>query len=125
MPLLPHFTRSILTRTLMAWGFVRLIVSFGKAAVEDAMELPPTHPLELEPVAALLVAVMVSAAGWVYLRRRNEDLFLVSAAGWVYLRRRNEDLFLLCLGYDRGLVLALLALPVLALEVAVGVAVRL
>ena len=107
MPLLPHFTRSILTRTLMAWGFVRLIVSLGKAAVEDAMELPPTHPLELEPVAALLVVVMVSAAGW------------------VYLRRRNEDLYLMCLGYDRAAVLALLVLPVLALELAVGIAVRL
>ena len=43
----------------------------------------------------------------------------------VYLRRRNEDLFLLCLGYDRGPVLALLVLPLLALEVAVGVALRL
>jgi hypothetical protein len=107
MPLLPHFTWPILVRSLMAWGFVRLIVAFGKAAVEDAMELPPTHPLELEPVAALLVVVMVSATGW------------------VYLRRRNEDLLFLCLGYDRGPVLALLALPVLALEVAMGVAVRL
>ena len=107
MPLLPHFTLSILARSLMAWGFVRLIVALGKAAVENAMELPPTHPLLLEPVAALLVAVMVSAAGW------------------VYLRRRNEDLFLLCLGYDRGPVLALLVLPLLALEAAVGVALRL
>ena len=106
MVLLPHFTRSILVRSLLAWGFVRLVVAFGKAAVEKAMELPATHPLELVPPAALLVVVMVSATGWVYLRRRNEDLFLT------------------CLGYDRARVLAVLVLPVLALEVAVGIAVR-
>ena len=107
MPIVPHLTRSILIRSLLAWGFVRLVVAFGKAAVEQAAGLPPTHPLELVPAAALLVVVMVSATGW------------------VYLRRRNEDLFLLCLGFDRAAVLALLALPVLALEVAVGVALRL
>ena len=104
---LPHFTRSILVRSLMAWGFVRLVVAFGKAAAEDAADLPRTHPLELVPAAALLVVVMITATGW------------------VYLRRRNEDLFLLCLGYDRREVLALLALPVLTLEVIVGIAVRL
>jgi hypothetical protein len=106
MPILPWFTRSIVVRSLLAWGFVRLIVALGKAAVEKQLELAPTHPLELVPVAALLVTVMVSAAGW------------------VYLRRRNEDLYLMCLGYDRAAVLALLALPVLALELVVGIAVR-
>ena len=106
MPILPHFTRSIVIRSLLAWGFVRLIVALGKAAVEKAAELPPTHPLELFPAAALLVIVMISATGW------------------VYLRRRNEDLYLMCLGYDRAAVLALLVLPVLALEVAVGIAMR-
>ena len=106
MPLLPHFTRSIVVRSLLAWGFVRLVVAFGKAAAEQAAELPPTHPLELVPFAALLVVVMISATGWVYLRRRNEDLYLQ------------------CLGYDRAGVLALLALPVLVLELVVGIAVR-
>ena len=107
MPLLPHFTRSVLTRTLLSWAFVRLIVAFGKAVAEPAAELPPTHPLELVPAAALLVVVMVSATGW------------------VYLRRHNEDLFLLCLGYDRRAILALLVLPLLALELVVGIGVRL
>ena len=107
MPILPWFTRSIVVRSLLAWGFVRLIVALGKAAAEQAAELPHTHPLELVPAAALLVIVMISATGW------------------VYLRRRNEDLWLMCLGYDRAGVLALLVLPVLALEVAVGIAVRL
>ena len=106
MPVLPHFTRAIVLRALMAWGFVRLVAALGKAAVEQALELPPTHPLELVPAAALLVIVMISATGW------------------VYVRRRNEDLYLMCLGYDRAAVLALLVLPALALEVAVGIAMR-
>ena len=50
---------------------------------------------------------------------------MVSATGWVYLRRRTEGLFLLCVGYGRAPVLALLALPALALEVALGLAFRL
>ncbi len=106
MPILPWFTRSIVVRSLLAWGFVRLIVAIGKAAAEEAAGLPLSHPLELVPSAALLVIVTISVAGW------------------AYVRRRNEDLYLMCLGYDRAAVLGLLVLPVLALEVLVGLAVR-
>ena len=107
MVLLPHFTRAILGRTLLAWGFVRLIVALGKAAAEKAAELPPTPPLELVPSAAVLVVVTVAAAAW------------------AYLRRYNQDLFLLCLGYDRAAIAAMLVGPLVVLELAVGIAVRL
>jgi hypothetical protein len=107
MVLLPHFTRAILGRTLLAWGFVRFIVALGKAAVEEAAELPRTHPLELVPAAALVVVLVITVAGW------------------AYLRRYNQDLFLLCLGYDRAAIAAMLVGPLVVLELAVGIAVRL
>ena len=107
MVLLPHFTRAILARTLLAWGFVRFIVALGKAAAEDAAELPRTPPLELVPSAALVVVLVITVAGW------------------AYLRRYNQDLFLLCLGYERAAILGILLVPVLLLELAVGIVVRL
>jgi hypothetical protein len=104
---LPHFTRSLLARSLVVWVFVRLAVAAGKPEAEATAGLTPSHPLELTPPAALLV------------------IGLVATAGLAYARRRNEDLFLLCLGYDRYRLAGMLVLPVLLLELAVGLAVRL
>lgn len=107
MILLPHFTRALLVRSLLAWLFVRALITLGSAALRGALQLPaPHHPLLLSPGAALLLAATVGAAGWVYARRNNEDVFLLG------------------LGYGRARLLALLALPPLLLEVALGVLAR-
>ena len=106
MIVLPHFTRSLLARAVLAWLFVRVAVSAGKAAAEAMLELPPSHPLELTlPAAQLVVGIVVLAVS-------------------VDVRRRNEDLFLLCLGYDRARLAGTLLLPALALEVIAAAVVR-
>lgn len=105
--LIPHFTRSILVRSLVTWAFVRVAASAVMRHVEAAAGLPPGNPLRLNLVAALLV------------------IGIVGVVGWVSSRRRNEDLFLLCLGYDRYHLAGMLVLPALLLEIAVGVATRL
>ena len=103
---IPHFTRSILVRSLVTWAFVRVAASAVMRHVEAAAGLPPGNPLRLNPVAALLV------------------IGIVGVVGWVSARRRNEDLFLLCLGYDRARLVGLLVLPVLLLEIAIAIAMR-
>jgi hypothetical protein len=103
----PHFTRSIVVRSLVAWGFLRLLVLAGSgAAAALAGRAPPPDPWLLTVRAALALVVAVTAVGWRWARHRNEDLFLPS------------------LGYGRGRVLALVALPPALLELALGVAMR-
>lgn len=101
--ILPHFTRSTVTRSLLTWAFVRVAVTAGMGAAEAAVGLPPGNPLRLTPVAALLVVAVVGVVGW------------VSA------RRRNEDTFLLCLGYSRARQLATIAAPAALLELLIAV----
>jgi hypothetical protein len=99
---LPHFTRSILLRSLLTWAFVRAAASAGTAAVEAALRLPPGNPLAISPFAALFVVAVVSAAGWVFARRRNEDLFLLTR------------------GYGRVRQMATIAAPAVVLEAAIA-----
>jgi len=101
---LPHFTRSILARSLLVWAFVRAAAVAGTAAAEAALRLPPSNPLALSPYAALLVVAVVCAAGW------------------VFARRRNEDLFLLTLGYGRARQMGMIAAPALVVEAAIALA---
>jgi hypothetical protein len=105
--LLPHFTSSILLRSLLAWAFVRAAVTAGSAALAGALRLPtPANPLRISPLAVLLV------------------LGVVGVLGWVSARRRNEDLFMLCLGYGRPRLLSTFVLPAALAELAIAVAVR-
>ena len=99
---LPHFTASILVRSLVTWGFVRAAAVAGTSAVEAALHIPPSNPLHISPFAALFVVAVVGAAGW------------VSA------RRRNEDTFLLCLGYGRARRMGTIVAPAALLEVAIA-----
>ncbi|MBV9774036.1 MAG: hypothetical protein JO040_08810 [Gemmatimonadetes bacterium] len=103
MILLPHFTRSLLTRSLVTWLFVRAVVTVGSAA----LGVPPDPPFSIPPLAVVLV------------------VGIVAVVGWVYARRRNEDQFLLCLGYGPVRLLGMLALPALLLELGIGIAARL
>lgn len=106
MILLPHFTRALVTRALLLWAFTRAVVSAASAALAGSLQLPQAHPLLLTPGAALaLIAV-------------------VTAAAWVFTRHRNEEVFLRMLGYGRARLLATLAVPLLVLEVVLGIAVR-
>ena len=95
---IPHFTRSILVRSLVTWAFVRVAASAVMRHVEAAAGLPPGDPLRLNLVAALLVIV------------------IVGVVGWVSARRRNEDLFLLCLGCGRARQMATVVAPAALLE---------
>lgn len=107
MILLPHFTRSLVARSLLTWLFLR--VCAGAASMFVAGELggsAPGHPLLLSPRAALLLIAAVVVVG------------LVS------VRRRNEDAFLLCLGYGRSRVIGTIALPVALVEVVLGIVAR-
>lgn len=101
---LPHFTRSILLRSLLTWAFVRAAATAGTSAVEAALHLPPGNPLAISPFAALFVVAVVGAAGW------------------IFARRRNEDLFLLTLGYGRVRQMATIAAPAAVLEAAIALA---
>ena len=102
--LLPHFTRSLLLRSLPAWAFVRVLVMFVAAALPgaDASE----NPLRLVPWAILAVVATTGCVGWLSARQRNEERFLLS------------------LGYGRARLIATGALPALLVELAVAVAVR-
>jgi hypothetical protein len=84
--ILPHFTRSMVMRAVLAWAFVRLATTGATRAAEAALHLPPSDPLRLNPAAALFVVAVVGAAGWVSARRRNEDAFLL-ALGYGPARR--------------------------------------
>lgn len=76
--ILPHFTRSMVTRAVLAWVFVRVAATATMGAAEQTLHLPPSNPLRLNPAAALFVVAVVGAAGWVSARRRNEDAFLLA-----------------------------------------------
>ena len=84
--ILPHFTRSIVTRAVLAWAFVRIAATAATGAAEASLHLPPTNPLHLAPGATLFVIAIVGAAGWVSARQRNEDAFLL-ALGYGPARR--------------------------------------
>ncbi len=101
--LLPHFTRSLLLRSLPAWAFVRVLAMFVAAALPGA---DTENPLRLVPWAMLAV---VATTGCVV---------------WLSARQRNEERFLLSLGYGRARLVATGALPALLVELAVAVAVR-
>jgi len=108
MIFLPHFTSSIVARSLVSWAFVRALVTVGSSALEGALRLaPPDHPLRIAPVAVLAV------------------LAIVAVLGRVSARRRNEDLFLLSLGYGRARLFATMLVPITLAELAIGIAVRL
>ncbi|HEX8243905.1 MAG TPA: hypothetical protein VF541_10425 [Longimicrobium sp.] len=102
MILVPHFTRSLLLRSLLLWAFLRVLTT----AVGAALAPPGANPLRQGPLAVLLTFAVVGVAGWVSARRRNEDLFLVS------------------LGYGRARLLATFVLPAALAELAVQVAAR-
>ena len=105
--LLPHFTRALLFRSVAAWLLVRLCVAgISVVAAALARRPPPEDPFLRTPRTALLGL----AAG--------------VAAGLVFARSRNEDLFLASLGYGRARLVALLAAPPLLLEVAMRIAVN-
>jgi hypothetical protein len=104
VPILPHFTASILVRSLVMWGFVRAVAVAATASVERTMHVAPSNPLHLTPLAALFVVAVVGAAGW------------------IAARRRNEDTFLLCLGYGRARQMGMIVAPAALLEAAIAVA---
>lgn len=97
--ILPHFTRSIVTRSLVAWLFVRTAASAARGIAGAGQ-----NPLHISPAAALFV------------------VGVVAAVGWVGARRANEDAFLLCLGYGPHRQLAMHAAPALLLEAALWIA---
>jgi hypothetical protein len=103
--IIPHFTRSIVTRSLLAWAFVRAAATFATAAAEGALRVEDANPLAISPFAALLVVA------------------IVGAVGWVSARRRNEDAFLLCLGVSRARQLGTIIAPAALLELAMGIVV--
>jgi hypothetical protein len=104
---LPHFTRSLVARSLVIWFFLRVCETVARAYVEAILGGSAAgHPLLISPRAALLLVVVVVVVG------------LVS------MRRRNEDAFHLCLGYGRRRVVATLALPVALMEVVLGIVAR-
>ena len=103
--ILPHFTRSILVRSLMTWAFVRVAATAAMGGAAASLGLRPGNPLRLNPVATLLV------------------IGVVAGVGWVSARRRNQDLFLLSLGYGRARQLAMVVAPAALLEVAIALAV--
>jgi len=102
--IIPHFTRSIVTRSLVAWLFVRAAATVAAGGLPDAAGAAAS-PLRISPSAALYV------------------VGIVAAVGWVGARMANEDTFLLCLGYGRGRQIAMHAAPALLVELAIWVAV--
>lgn len=101
--ILPHFTRSIVTRSLVVWLFVRVAATVVAGALPDGAG-EPASPLRISPFAALYV------------------VGIVAAVGWVGARIGNEDTFLLCLGYGRGRQMAMHAAPALLVELAIWLA---
>ncbi|HEX6748862.1 MAG TPA: hypothetical protein VF092_16305 [Longimicrobium sp.] len=103
MILLPHFTRSLLLRSLLAWAFMRVLAMFVAAALPGAAD---ANPLRLVPWAMLAV---VATTGCVV---------RLSA------RQRNEERFLLSLGYGRARLIATAVFLPLLVEMAIAVAMR-
>jgi hypothetical protein len=103
--ILPHFTRAIVTRSLATWLIVRIaMIVVARGLPEPAGAA--ASPLRISPFAALYVAG------------------IVAAVGWVGARISNEDTFLLCLGYSRRRQLAMHAAPALLVELVIWLAVR-
>lgn len=98
MIILPHFTPSLVVRSLVSWAFVRLLAGMGGSVLAP----PGANPFRLVPWAAVVV---VAAAGVV---------------GWVSARRRNQDIFLLTLGYGPARMLATMMAPAALAEVALS-----
>ncbi|HEU4562878.1 MAG TPA: hypothetical protein VFS20_33920 [Longimicrobium sp.] len=101
--IIPHFTRSIVARSLAAWAFMRALATIAMSAAWAALGLRLDNPLRLNPVAALLV------------------IALVAGLGWVSTRRRNEDTFLLCLGYSRSRQMAMFVGPAVVAELVITI----
>lgn len=107
MIVLPHFTRSLVARSLVIWVFVRISERVARAYMEEKLGgSAPGHLLLISPRGALLLVATVVMVGM------------------VSVRRRNEDVFLLCLGYGRGRVIATLALPATLMETVLGIIAR-
>lgn len=102
--ILPHFTRSILGRSLSVWAAMRAVMTATLSAAAPVRATEPANPLRIPLVAVLLV------------------LGVVCVVGWVSSRRRNEDTFLLCLGYGRARQMALIVVPAAVLELVLWVA---
>lgn len=106
--IVPHFTRALALPPMLLWATLRAWVAVGSIAMTATLgfEALP-HPLFMTPRAALLLVALVATAGWVNARRRHLVLYLGN------------------LGVGRVRVATWLLGPVLLLELAVGVAVRL
>ena len=100
---LPHFTRSILLRSLAAWGFVR-VAAAGQSVLAAALagRSPPPDPFAVTVPAAVLVVALAGAATMLAARLRNEDLFLAT------------------LGYGRTRTIGVAVLLPALLEIAAG-----
>jgi hypothetical protein len=101
--ILPHFTRSTVTRSLVVWLLVRVAATIASVLPDAAGAVP--SPLRISPIASLYV------------------VGIVTAVGWLGARISNEDTFLLCLGHGRRRQMAMHAAPALLAELAIRLAV--
>lgn len=95
----------MLTRSLLIWLLLRAWVAAGSAAAGSPSGVA-SRLLLLTPRAVLLLLV------------------LVGGAAWVWMRRRNEDLFFRCLGYGRLQLFGMLVAPAAVLEVIITIVAR-
>ncbi len=103
--LAPNFARATLRRTAAIWLMMKLVVTGGAMAGQEAgIEHPLRAALQLAPFAALALAGLVCG------------LVLLDAG------RRNELIFLANMGVGRVVIGALAAGPVLFAEVILGAA---
>jgi|GEM_PF-3256927 len=102
--IIPHFTRTLVTRSLVTWLFVRAAATVAASGLPGAGSAEAS-PLRISPFAAIYV------------------VGIVAAVGWVGARISNEDTFLLCLGYGRRRQMAMHTAPALLAEVAIWLAV--
>ena len=111
-----HFTRAIVVREVAIWALARALVAFAGAeaaanlGIDAAASLgraAARHPLDLHPLAAIL---LVGA---------------VALGGYVWMVRNREHRFFALVGYPREALVTLLVAPPLLLELATGIAVRL
>ena len=99
----PKLTRAIVRRTAAIWLMMKLVVTGGAMAVQEAgIEHPLREALQLAPFAALALAALVYG------------LVLLDAG------RRNELIFLANLGVGRIVIAALAAGPALFAEIILG-----
>lgn len=99
----PNFARAIVRRTAVIWLMMKLVVTGGAMAGQEAgIEHPLRAALQLAPFAALALAALVCG------------LVLLDAG------RRNELIFLANMGVGRVVIGALAAGPVLFAEVVLG-----